>query len=202
MKFIVIILFQIFLLVLELESASYYCYNLTINKLDSMMCRKQSSKCRTCSITYNGVEGENMSNNNCREKDPSQGIFECVSISTNNIASNCSLNTPTECTCSTITDDHENSLTPTRTKYQTSGITQSLPPTEMSTSSQQSLCIGSATNISKTITQAKALGAIAGLSAVILILAVLFIVAIIGWVCTCMALKKKGSMNINKTNNR
>ena len=160
------------------------------------MCQTQSSKCRSCSTTCNDVEGENMSNKNC---DLFQGIFECVSISTKSISSNCPLNTPTECMCSTITDDHKNSLTPTRTKHQTPGTTQSLLPTEMSTSSQQSLCIGSATNTSKTITQAEALGAIVGLSAMIIIL---FIVAIIGWVCTCLALKKKGSMNINKTNNR
>ncbi|MCG8624077.1 MAG: hypothetical protein MJE68_19055, partial [Proteobacteria bacterium] len=70
------------------------------------------------------------------------------------------------------------------------------------TSSQQSLCIGSATNTSKTITQAEALGAIVGLLGLSAILAVLLIVAIIGWVCTCLALKKKGSMNLNKTNNR
>ena len=128
-----------------------------------------------------------------------EGTFECISVSTKNTSSNYSLNTPTECTCSTITDARGNSLTPTSTNYQEFGTTQSPLPTEMSTSSQQSLCIGSATNTSKTIAQAEALGAIVGLSAMILIL---FIVAIIGWVCTYMALKKKGSMNINKTNNR
>ena len=199
MKLIVIILFQIFLLVLELESESC-CYNLTINGLDLVMCQKQSSKCR---MFCNDDGEEDMSNNSNKmhkEKDPFQGIFEC--ISTKNISSNCPLNTPTECMCSTIAGAHGNLFTPTSTNYQESGTTQSPLPTEMSTSSQQSLCNGSATNSSTTITQAEALGAIAGLSAVILILAVLLIVAIIGWVCTYMALKKKGSMNINKTNNR
>lgn len=202
MKFIVIILFQIFLLVLELESASYY-YTLTINKSDLMMCQKQSSKCYRFSTTCN--DDENMSNNNNemrKEIDSFQGIFECISVSIKNTSLNYSLNIPTECTCSTITDARGYSLTPTSSNHQALGTTQSLLPTEMSTSSQQSLCNRSATNTSKTITQAEASGAIVGLSTVIIILAGLLIVAIIGWVCTCLALKKKGSMNINKTNNR
>ena len=162
-----------------------------------MMCQKQSSECQRFSTTCNDDEDKN--NGMQKEIDPFQGIFECISISTKNTSSNYSLNTPTECMCSIITDARGYSLTPTSSNHQALGTTQSLLPTEMSTSRQESLCIGSATNTSKTITQAKALGAIVGVSAV---LAVLLTVAIIGWVCTCLALKKKGSMNIKNTSNR
>jgi hypothetical protein len=221
MKFIVIILFQIFLLVLELESASFY--NLTINE-NLVICQKQSNKCcRFSGIRHNddsdclgdgdgnggnigdggnggddsndGGDGDQDYNNNylCEETDLFKGTIECACIS---IASKCSLNKIIECT--TI-DARGNPFTPTSTNHQAPGTTET---TIASTPSKQLSCSNGSATINASITQATALGVIAGLSAVILILAVLLTLIIIGWVCTCLALKKKGSMNINKTNNR
>jgi hypothetical protein len=135
-----------------------------------------------------------------KEKDAFQGFFQCVHISneTTSNSSSCSLNITRECIGSTTTDAHKNSFTPTSMNHQPLATTESLLPTTTLTSGKQLSCSnGSATNAS--ITQATALGAIVGLSAVI---AVLLILAIIGWVCTYLALQKKSSMNVIKTNNR
>ncbi len=186
MKLIVILLFQIFLLVLELESASY---NLTINGLDLEIC-KLPHKCCLFSICNKDDQHESNSEYMCKESDLLQ------EISRTSISSNCSLNILIERISSTITDARGRPFTPTLSmNHQALG---SLIPTTTSTPSKQLSCNnGSATNAS--ITQATALGVIAGLSVVIV---VLLILAIIGWVCTYLALKKKGTMNVPKTNSR
>ena len=146
-----------------------------------------------------GGDGDDGDNYECEETDPIKGInLACIRISTEITSLNYSLiNKLTECIGSKTTDAL---FTPTSKNHQTLETTESLPSTEMSISNKQLLHNCSAANAF--ITRAEALGAIIGLSAVILILAVLLMLAITGWMSTYLALKKKGSMNLNKTNNR
>ena len=123
------------------------------------------------------------------------GSFECEAISmgtTSSSTPNCPLIAPTKRPGSTTTDASKNYVIPSISSQKGNQNTDGLLPSVTSIPSKQ-LCSGSATNTS--VTQA-ALGTTVGL------LAVLLMLAIIGWVCTCMILKKKTTMNINKTNNR
>ena len=214
-----------FLLVLELVKAQYTksYYNLTISKSDSTSyhfkwcTQKKLSQCYNQNFINNlecvrvmetmetmcTCDGDDRTRCNTFTSDhtPSSdlflGSFECKATlmrTTSSSTPSCTLITPTKCTDSTTTDASTNYVIPSTSSQKgnqsTDGLLSSVTLTP--TPSKQ-LCSGSATNAS--ITQA-ALGATVGL------LAVLLILAIIGWVCTCVILKKKATMNINKTNNR
>lgn len=167
------------------ESKTYHCNRCTKNKND---CRNQ-----------NPIDNSSGNGNRRRKKrmdgdTPDTMCFECQEIpidTTSSSMPSCPIVTPTKCS-SSATDASTNSV---RTTAQ-QGIQKAMDspiPTVTSGTSTKPMCSGLATK--ESITQA-ALGATVGL------LSVLLILAIIGWVCTCVILKKKDTMNIDKTNNR
>lgn len=200
------VLLLTFLLVLEVVIAMRR-HNLTVHESNTSYhfsrCKKEPSTStnQNCNNVMKGCE-EEEEEEDCRTKrnagsaSQCEEVFVCEDIisldPTFNSTPSCPIVIPTKCSSFT-TDATTNSIITSTTAQQGIQKTKdSLLPTVTSMSNKPS-CSGLATN--ESITQA-ALGATVGL------LSVLLILAIIGWVCTCVILRKKGTMNMDKTNNR
>ena len=163
------------------ESNTFYHFN---------RCTKNKDDCHIDNSSGNGSRRRKKRMND----DTPDMCFECRDISINTTSSStssCPIVTPTKCS-SSATDASTNSVRTTAQQGIQKAMDSPIPTVTSGTSNKQ-MCSGLATK--ESITQA-ALGATVGL------LSVLLILAIIGWVCTCVILRKKGTMNMDKTNNR
>ena len=113
----------------------------------------------------------------------------CTSSECQNITIEISSSSPSISPSTTNTNGCEPS-THSTISLQGTGTTERQSTT---TATPMQLCSCSAT---------KALGARVALGALVGLFTVLLTLAIIGWVCTCVILKKKGTVNINKTKTR
>ena len=193
------VLLPTFLLVLEVVKTMQQ-YNLTVCESNISyhfnQCKKELSTCKNQNCN-NGCEKEKSHRRrNTGSASQCEELFVCEDISldpTFSSTPSCPIVIPTKWSSFT-TDASTNSIIPSTIAQQ--GIQKAMDspiPTVTSGTSNKQMCSGLATK--ESITQA-ALGATVGL------LSVLLILAIIGWVCTCVILRKKGTMNMDKTNNR
>lgn len=195
------VLLPTFLLVLEVVRAMQQ-YHLTVREsnisclIHFNQCKKELSTCENQNHN-NGCEkeGDSRRKRNAGSASQCEEVFVCEDISldpTFNSTPSCPIVIPTKWSSFTTDVSTNSIITSTIAQQAIQKTKDSLLPTVTSMSNKP-LCSGLAVN--ESITQA-ALGATVGL------LSVLLTLAIIGWVCTCVILRKKGTMNVDKTNNR